>query len=245
MFDPFGDFETKGYLRNSAGEKDLTIVKKIEHELFRAKLPLAIDFLSDIKRVGYQEFLATHALLFNAYYPWAGQDRAAVAPGCAIKKGTLFFCHPQECQRAVEHALDMARDKKNFAARVGHIMGLFAYAHPFLDGNGRAMLLVHGELCHRAGISIDWPKTSKSAYLHALTLEIEEPEKGHLDGYLASFIGPRVEREQWMSSVDGIQGLDGSAIDTDTTAAYANPDTEREYHEFERKRSYVIAPRSP
>ncbi|WP_226981161.1 Fic family protein [Vibrio litoralis] len=28
-------------------------------------------------------------------------------------------------------------------------MGFFAYGHPFIDGNGRIMLIIHNELCHR------------------------------------------------------------------------------------------------
>jgi cell filamentation protein len=33
-FDPFGDFETHGYLRNSAKEKDAAIVRRLEHASF-------------------------------------------------------------------------------------------------------------------------------------------------------------------------------------------------------------------
>jgi hypothetical protein len=31
MFDPFNDFDSAGYWRNFDGEKDLTIVKIVEH----------------------------------------------------------------------------------------------------------------------------------------------------------------------------------------------------------------------
>jgi cell filamentation protein len=33
-FDPFGDFETRGYLRNIANEKDLDIVRRLKHTSF-------------------------------------------------------------------------------------------------------------------------------------------------------------------------------------------------------------------
>lgn len=33
-FDPFGDFETRGYLRNLFGEKDPEIVRHLEHSSF-------------------------------------------------------------------------------------------------------------------------------------------------------------------------------------------------------------------
>ncbi len=41
MFDPFGDYDLRGYLHNTAGEKDLEIIKIAEHELFHAQLPVA------------------------------------------------------------------------------------------------------------------------------------------------------------------------------------------------------------
>jgi SpoVK/Ycf46/Vps4 family AAA+-type ATPase len=50
VFDPFGDFDTEGYLRNFDKEKDLEIVKIAEHELFRAQLPVALNFLAKKKK---------------------------------------------------------------------------------------------------------------------------------------------------------------------------------------------------
>ncbi|WP_084136082.1 Fic family protein [Pollutimonas bauzanensis] len=41
-------------------------------------------------------------------------------------------------------------------------MGMFAYGHPFLDGNGRTMLVVRSELCFRANMSVDWTQTQKA-----------------------------------------------------------------------------------
>ena len=50
-------------------------------------------------------------------------------------------------------------------AKAGEVMGYLAYGHPFLDGNGRAIMVVHAELAQRAGFSIDWAATGKAAYL--------------------------------------------------------------------------------
>jgi cell filamentation protein len=69
-------------------------------------------------------------------------------------------------------------------------MGYLAHAHPFLDGNGRTLMLVHSELAHRASFSIDWSKVSKESYLDALTRELERPGTGELDSYLKPFVGP-------------------------------------------------------
>lgn len=68
MFDPFGDFATKGYLRNFDKEKDLEIVKTAEHELFRAQLPAALNFLAKRKRIEYADFLEVHRILFEGLY---------------------------------------------------------------------------------------------------------------------------------------------------------------------------------
>lgn len=91
MFDPFGDFDTAGYLRNFEQEKNLRIVKIAEHELFRAQLPAALDYLSTRKRIEYQDFLEVHHILFKGLYPWAGKDRAEVLPASAVKKEIFTF----------------------------------------------------------------------------------------------------------------------------------------------------------
>lgn len=57
---------------------------------------------------------------------------------------------------------------------------MLADAHPFLDGNGRTILLVFMELCHRAGFAIDWSRTTKDDYLAALSTEINQPSRAIL-----------------------------------------------------------------
>jgi cell filamentation protein len=44
-FDPFGDFETRGYLRNTAGLKVSRAVKEFEHRAFLDNLPRAVAYL--------------------------------------------------------------------------------------------------------------------------------------------------------------------------------------------------------
>jgi cell filamentation protein len=38
----------------------------------------------------------------------------------------------------------------------GDVMGLLAYAHPFLYGNERTLLMAHADLARRADIHIEW-----------------------------------------------------------------------------------------
>lgn len=239
-FDPFRDFSTAGYLRNTQREKDLKIVKILEHQLFRTQLPQALEYLSRRSRIEYRDFLEVHQILFGALYPWAGQDRMQTLPDRAVTRGDVYFCEPSLCERAVSEGLRLGQDPLVMAHRPGHVMGFFAYGHPFLDGNGRTMLLVHAELCMRAGISVDWPRTTKAAYLKALTDEIEDPKGGHLDKYLQPYVAPAVTREWWLQSAANLPGLDGAGPSTDAAHSYADPDVREQYQQFERRRGYDL-----
>ncbi len=86
-------------------------------------------------------------------------------------------------------------------------MGALAHAHPFLDGNGRTIMVVHHELAARAGIAIAWEPTNKVDYLQALTEELQEPEARRLDAYLKPFIREAVERQSAYRTLLTISGF--------------------------------------
>jgi cell filamentation protein len=210
IFDPFYDFETRGYLRNFNGEKDLQKIKMAEHVSFLAKLDTALQQLSLIDRLSYQNILDTHKTLFGDVYPWAGQDRLQTSPDIAVSKGTVLFAHPQDAPIAAGYALQSGHDPSFLASKPGEVMGYLAYAHPFLDGNGRAIMVIHTELAQRAGVSIEWAATDKIDYLTALTREIESPGKGHLDSYLKPFLRAAVGHDRLAAHVARVSGLDGN-----------------------------------
>lgn len=101
-FDPFGDFETNGYLRNTGKDKNPKVIKEIEHGVFEFKLSEVLDYLSTRKIITYNDFLAAHKILFSEYYPWAGQDRMITAPEIAIGKTGVFFAYPNDSRLAIE-----------------------------------------------------------------------------------------------------------------------------------------------
>jgi cell filamentation protein len=217
-FDPFGDFETRGYLRNIARTKDSKIVRQMEHASFTTGLDEAFAKLASQQRLSYDDVLGTHKILFGAGYPWAGQDRLVTAPHLVVSKGDdrgkISFAYPQDIRRAIDYGLNHGQDKKLMAAKPGEIMGYLAHGHPFLDGNGRTIMVLHCVLAQRAGFSIDWAATSKGDYLAALTKELEEPHKGHLDAYLKPFIMSAVRRDELAANVAAAPGLDGDGEDT-------------------------------
>ena len=64
MFDPFGDFATRGYLRNLRGDTDPRVVKASEHNFFEANIEDALGYLSACGKLTYADFLEVHRILF-------------------------------------------------------------------------------------------------------------------------------------------------------------------------------------
>lgn len=240
MFDPFGDFESAGYLRNVEGLKDLEEVKVQEHLFFEANLEDALAYLTRIRgAICYAHFLRVHGILFHEFYPWAGQDRCGLSVGRLVGKGEgLQFEASERCEQAVEWGLRLGNNRQVMRDRPGEVMGAFAWGHPFLDGNGRTMLLVHSELCHRASIAIDWPRTHKASYLQALTSELLKPGKGYLDSYLRPFVDGVPERGTLLEQLLVLPGLDGRGGGVNQDIAYAadDPRANEAYREMKRSR---------
>lgn len=248
-FDPFDDFEQRGYLRNLFGEKDPEIIRHLEHTSFVAAVDEAFKSLSQIDHLSYQDVLDTHKSLFGDMYPWAGQDRAQTAPDKAVSKGGVLFAHPDDAKAAVEHALQMGQNKNVMTQKPGEVMGYLAYGHPFLDGNGRTIMVVHTELAQRAGISLDWAATNKVDYLTALTKEIDSPGKGHLDAYLKPFVRDAVGSDHLASHVAKAKGLDGDPNEplgpNEVLGRFSDPELKARYEQQELRREEQIKSASP
>lgn len=240
MFDPFGDVGTRGYLRNFEGLADLEMVKVQEHLFFTAKLEQALHYLAphNSPEISYGTFLTVHKILFGDFYPWAGQDRYALGVGKHVAKGEKVQFEQSGMSRiAVEYGLRLASDVNIMRSKPGTVMGYFAWGHPFLDGNGRTMLLVHTELCSRAGFAIDWASSAKNSYLDALTAELSSPDKGILDQYFAPLAHPLDLSLNRIDRMLSIQGLDGTALAKENIAYQTDdPVGHEKYQEMVRRR---------
>lgn len=237
-FDPFGDFETAGYLQNLQGLKDPAEVKASEHFAFELSIDEAFSYLAKKNPLDYKVVLKVHKLLFGDFYPWAGKDRNELVPHLAVFKGSYndprstVFEHPNLIKMSVDYAFKLAADQKMFRERPGEVMGQLAFAHPFLDGNGRTLLLVFMELSYRAGFAINWSKTNKDDYLQALGNEIREPFKGHLDNYLKPFLLGITSRDEWPQMIAGMRGLDGLDKEDITYQSLDDPQVQQIYKTY-------------
>jgi len=234
-FDPFGDFSTRGYLRNVAKAKDPEIVQRLLHNSFLTGIDPALDHLKARPALSYADVLQVHKTLFEAVFPWAGEDRQVNASHIFVKKGAVIFAHPNDIRKAIDYALEKGQDKAFMAERPGEVMGYLAYGHPFLDGNGRTIMLIHAELARRAGVRIDWVATDKDQYLAALTQELEQPSKGKLDAYLRSFIRKGSETKDIADAIKGAPGLDGGSAGT-VAGETSNPTLKAQYEAQEARR---------
>jgi cell filamentation protein len=127
-------------------------------------------------------------------------------------------------------------DKERFRERPGEVMGLLAFAHPFLDGNGRTILLVFMELSFRAGFTINWPESNKNDYLQALTDEINAPSQRHLDHYLQPFVVDISSRDDWPTIIGGIKGVDGLDKENISYGSLDDPEIQKIYMTFRGKK---------
>lgn len=206
-FDPFGDFETRGYLRNRYGLKEPAEIKLLEHIAFKSRLADALQSLAPKEELGYEDVLRTHRQLFSTVYPWAGSDRLKTAPEVAVFRGGVEFAHPRDIPRAVNWALEIGNSVGAMQARPGEFLERMAYAHPFLDGNGRTMMTIYACLADRAGFSIRWPDIDRSVYLNELARVMDQPKLSCLDDLLRSHRRDALGLENLYSHLVTIPGL--------------------------------------
>lgn len=118
-------------------------------------------------------------------------------------------------------------------------MGYLAYAHPFLDGNGRTIMIIYAVLSKRAGFSINWSATDKAGYLSALTKELDEPGKGHLDAYFSGFMHDAVPADRMADELVQVAGLDGTDEQNQVLGKTSDPALKARYEQQRSKRGGV------
>ena len=174
-FDPFGDSAITGHLRNRIGTNDLAEVARLEAGSLTANILPALDALKASRRLTYGDVLATHRRLFDAVYPWAGQDRATLSADTPNARLSSLFSIPGRAQPQMDAALRLGSVPNIMRSRPGEVFGRLAQAHPFLDGNGRVAMTVHADLARRADIHIDWSQITKPSFMSALARELRDP----------------------------------------------------------------------
>jgi cell filamentation protein len=173
-FDPFCDAKTRGYLRNIHGLPEGKQLKKLEHQDFALFLPDVLLHLEELRDPAYGDLLTVHRELFGGLYPWAGQDRFELFPGSVVSKGETVFAVSDDIQKAFDLGMSHRQTP-------GQTLGHLAYAHPFLEGNGRALFTFFDDHLRRKRLALDWATLGKTSFLQALDAQISNPNGNSMD----------------------------------------------------------------
>jgi cell filamentation protein len=176
-FDPFGNASTAGYLNNVHRLSGGRWLGQLEHQAFHLHFSRTLAWLAQRPTLDYAALLTTHRRLFEVLYPWAGQDRQTLTPQSSVRKGDTVFADPNE--------IGLAFEAGGRARTVGKTLGYWAYAHPFLDGNGRALFTFLTARLARQHQTLDWNKLDRTTFLSTLDLQIADPKGEALDHFLA------------------------------------------------------------
>lgn len=171
-------------LRNSAGLTDPVAIAIFERvTAAQAELELRTN-PAHPATFDLAHLSAIHRALFTDVYPFAGELRRVdlAKPG---QSGEPFVHHAwiQTYTGAVaeqlhrEGALTEAADPASWADRAGYYWAALTHAHPYREGNGRAIRIWLGELAEHAGHPLDWRRaTAEQTTVVAVAAAGGEPE---------------------------------------------------------------------
>ncbi|MFW5500754.1 MULTISPECIES: Fic/DOC family protein [unclassified Maridesulfovibrio] len=158
-------YEESSVLKNKGGHETQEALDQFE------RLSVASRMMEDLPqgRLDYQHLKDIHSHLFQDVYDWAGQER-----NVSISKGATLFANPRHIESAVIDLLDELKgenyltgyDPDDFVERAAYYMIELNLAHPFREGNGRALREFLSLLADNVGYGIDTERL-QSGWLEA------------------------------------------------------------------------------
>lgn len=136
-------------LKNKLGIKDEKVLDVVEAEQSVANMVLLYDLgFSDFTNRG---ICYIHKTLFGDIYDWAGQYRVInIQKREAILAGkSVWYSNAEDIDRDLERAWQSIRrirwkklNRETFAKRIAHTFPALWQAHPFREGNTRAIVML-------------------------------------------------------------------------------------------------------
>ncbi|WP_319763021.1 Fic family protein [Maridesulfovibrio sp.] len=144
-------------LKNKGGYENKEALDKFE------RLSVANRMMEDMPEgsFDYRHLKDIHFHLFQDVYDWAGTER-----NVSISKGSTLFANPRHIEGVVNVLLSELKgeqyikdyDPADFVERAAYYMIELNLAHPFREGNGRALREFLSLLADNAGYGIDIEK---------------------------------------------------------------------------------------
>ena len=176
-----------GVLRNKLGLRDAKTLEIVEYQTAEDRSRDAPVFPPT--QTGFQ---ALHRHLLGDVFEWAGELRTVDMSKAGSRFATARFLDATLQTIFTELARqNHLRDRtgERFADGAAHHISELNVAHPFREGNGRAMRLHLQQLAEQAGHSINQGRISKEAWIAASIRGYEGDERA-LAGVIAGALRP-------------------------------------------------------
>jgi fido (protein-threonine AMPylation protein) len=168
--------DDNGVLHNKLGITDANQLREVEYQLTRIRaLELQLEPIPG--KFDLEHLKAIHAHLFRDLYAWAGQEREInVSKQSLTEPGwkTVFTDQaeiPVQAERAFalthDHHQLQGMDTQAFVEAVTQVYASWNTAHPFPEGNGRALNTMLTQLAKEAGHAIDFRRMPADFWLDA------------------------------------------------------------------------------
>ncbi len=198
-----GAKETNMALPNKFGIADSAKLANIEERWSKRRAAELFERgLLDTFEVGtYRGLAAIHAYLFQDVYEFAGKTRTENR-----SKGTFRFAPVMYLDAALEHASEMP--ETTFEEIVAKYVEM-NIAHPFREGNGRAMRIWLDRMLKRdLGVVVDWNRIDRDLYRSAM--ERSPVNDLELRFLLQSALTDKVnDRDVYMKGIDASYYFEG------------------------------------
>ncbi len=189
-----------GVLRNKFGLRDAAALQAAEYQVTANRERDAPVFPPT--REGYQ---ALHRHLFQEVFDWAGELRTV-----NFGKGGSRFATARYLDTTLDTLFDQLASRDHLRGRTGerfadgaaHHVSELNVAHPFREGNGRAMRLHLSRLAGQAGHTLDITRMDGPAWIKASIRGFEGDERP-----LANLIAGAIKPARWMRPEDALAEL--------------------------------------
>ncbi len=168
-------YEESSVLRNKGGHRNQEALDQFE------RLSVANRMLEDMPEgaFDYLHLKNIHQHIFQDVYDWAGQERDV-----SISKGATLFANPRHIESVMSALLSELKDENYlqdceldvFVDRAAYYMVEMNMAHPFREGNGRALREFLFLLADNSGYGIDTDKL-KNGWLDACIAGVSGSEE--------------------------------------------------------------------
>jgi fido (protein-threonine AMPylation protein) len=165
-----------GVLHNKLGITDSAQLHEVEYQLTRIRA-LELQLKPMPGKFDLEHLKAIHAHLFRDIYHWAGKEREInVSQKSPTEPGwTMVFAQKGEIGQQAGKAFALTRARNNlqgldthaFVEGVTQVSALWNAAHPFAEGNGRALNTLLTQLAREAGHEIDFRRLPSDLWLVA------------------------------------------------------------------------------